>query len=405
MKRFVFAATAVLTLVVPGAAWAQLFTENFEVDPTADWVMNGGPVDEPGTGNTDGDNRAFFFFDYSTVGIPKAPNSAPADGTLGMKLQTNIDANNDGISTTALVTGMSVSPVGLDLSSAGDYKLTADVWANFNGPFPAGGSGSTNLATFGIQTSGTFPNYPGSADGIWFGATGDGGSTADYRAYSQERVVSYQHPPVTAEDMHATYHAASRNAAATLYADNFGNVTAPQAQIDLYPNQTGTTQPGAFGMEWHEVEIAKIGNTVTWKADGVLLITLDTTDIVVAPGGGNILFGHSDINQTASLDENRFAMLFTLIDNVKVEEVTAGLTGDHNGDGKVDAADYVLWRSDPASYGGDPQGYDDWVANFGAMAGSGGGSLAAGGAVPEPGTFAIALIVLLPMGVVCRRRA
>jgi hypothetical protein len=61
----------------------------------------------------------------------------------------------------------------------------------------------------------------------------------------------------------------------------------------------------------------------------------------------------------------------------------SALPGDYNEDGKVDAADYVLWRSDPPSYGGDPQGYIDWVNNFGAMVGSGSGG-AVGFAVAEP---------------------
>ena len=74
------------------------------------------------------------------------------------------------------------------------------------------------------------------------------------------------------------------------------------------------------------------------------------------------------------------------------------LVGDHNGDGKVDAADYVVWRKNPAGFGGQ-QGYDDWVANFGAMAGSGGGSGLA--AVPEP---ASAVLLLLGVAALCGRR-
>ncbi|MEX2307131.1 MAG: lamin tail domain-containing protein [Pirellulales bacterium] len=75
----------------------------------------------------------------------------------------------------------------------------------------------------------------------------------------------------------------------------------------------------------------------------------------------------------------------------------AALVGDYNGDGKVDAADYVVWRKNPGAFGG-AQGYTDWRANFGAMAGSGSGSGA--GAVPEPGS-----IVLLLIGLVALRQA
>jgi fibronectin-binding autotransporter adhesin len=42
----------------------------------------------------------------------------------------------------------------------------------------------------------------------------------------------------------------------------------------------------------------------------------------------------------------------------------SSVPGDYNGDGVTDAADYVLWRNDPGSFGGDP-GYGVWRANFG----------------------------------------
>jgi hypothetical protein len=48
------------------------------------------------------------------------------------------------------------------------------------------------------------------------------------------------------------------------------------------------------------------------------------------------------------------------------DAVDDALMGDYNGDGSVDAADYVVWRKDPASFGGDPDGYNTWRADFGA---------------------------------------
>jgi hypothetical protein len=72
--------------------------------------------------------------------------------------------------------------------------------------------------------------------------------------------------------------------------------------------------------------------------------------------------------------------------------VAAGLPGDYNNDGSVDAADYVIWRKDPASFGGDPGGYDTWQANFGTTAGSG-AALAAtdplSSNVPEPASLVL----------------
>lgn len=70
--------------------------------------------------------------------------------------------------------------------------------------------------------------------------------------------------------------------------------------------------------------------------------------------------------------------------------VTSGLPGDYNGDGKVNAADYVVWRKNPGGF--PPNAYDTWRANFGNPPGSG-ASLDAG-AVPEPGTMLLLLSMM-----------
>jgi hypothetical protein len=76
--------------------------------------------------------------------------------------------------------------------------------------------------------------------------------------------------------------------------------------------------------------------------------------------------------------------------------------GDYNLDGKVDAADYVLWRKNPAAHGGDPAGFNTWRANFGT--GSGAGSGLGGGAVPEP-RVCVVLAVTTVLGLFARFRA
>ena len=57
------------------------------------------------------------------------------------------------------------------------------------------------------------------------------------------------------------------------------------------------------------------------------------------------------------------------------------LAGDYNGDGKVDAADYIVWRKNPGAFGG-ATGYTTWQQNFGKPAAS--GSASSLGSVPEP---------------------
>jgi fibronectin-binding autotransporter adhesin len=71
------------------------------------------------------------------------------------------------------------------------------------------------------------------------------------------------------------------------------------------------------------------------------------------------------------------------------------LPGDYNNDGKVNAADYVLWRKDPNSFGG-PGGYGIWRQNFGNPPGSG-ATLGNGAGVPEPGSLLFVALASLSL--------
>jgi hypothetical protein len=272
---------------------APFYANNFETNTTANWTVNG----SAGT-----DNFTDFFFDYSTAGIPQAPSGA---GQRGLKMYAN--------HTSAVFGGVSVSPNGQSFS--GNYKVLFDWWGNFNGPFPVGGSGSTQLSTFGIGTSGTVAQWPGGTqDSIWFGGTADGNSSSDWRAYSPTAPTRYVD---TAPGIYAAgIQAGSSNHSDPYYA-SFGNVAAPAAQLALFAQQTGMTLAGSAGMEWHQVEIARTGANVTWQVDGTLIATVPTADDTVLTGN-NIFFGHSDTNATSSTDVNDAALLFTLIDNVRV---------------------------------------------------------------------------------------
>jgi hypothetical protein len=96
--------------------------------------------------------------------------------------------------------------------------------------------------------------------------------------------------------------------------------------------------------------------------------------------------------------------------------ITGGVAGDYNGDGVVDAADYVVWRSAVAAgatslpnRGTGISGtvgtsdYTFWKAHFGATSGS--GSSVQGAAVPEPATLAMVLLGLMASGFGRKRRA
>jgi hypothetical protein len=91
------------------------------------------------------------------------------------------------------------------------------------------------------------------------------------------------------------------------------------------------------------------------------------------------------------------------------------LPGDYNGDGRVDAGDYVRWRNSLGDadesniqYSGDGGGvtiddYAWWKLHYGNNAGeAGGGSLSA--ATPEPSTLLMSLASWTGFAAIVRRR-
>jgi hypothetical protein len=114
-------------------------------------------------------------------------------------------------------------------------------------------------------------------------------------------------------------------------------------------------------------------------------------------------FGFSFNAEWGSIDVDFLSYAFGVI-----APVAAGLLGDYNDDGKVDAADYVVWRKNVAN---NPLPNDDglttqadrfnlWRANFGDMAGSG----ATAGAVPEPSSAVLVSLATIIMSMSAQRR-
>lgn len=313
MKRKLCLICCFAVLLGARADAAQVYVQDFETDDTANWTVNNGPSV----------NSADFYFDYSTLGIPAAPSGS---GTRGLKLQANLNPNigagltgapiasspNGTFAAGGTLGGLSVSPAGKSFGST--YTLKFDWWGNYNGPVNGGGSGTTQLSTYGVGTSGTVPQWiGGTQDSIWFGATLDGGSSSDWRAYSPTAPTRYPNgSPV--------YASGGGTNASDPYFSSFGGASAPAGQLASFPLQTGTTAAGAPAFAWHQVEIAKTLATVTWTVDGLLIATVPAADDTVATGN-NIFFGHADTNTGASVDETHPQLLFTLIDNIDVNAV------------------------------------------------------------------------------------
>ena len=293
------------------SAQTQVFSEDFEIDHSLDntYATNSTPLCVTLTD---------LYFDYNTAGIPLSPHSATSS-TRALKMCANLQGGVFG--------GVSVSPLGFAITD--NFDMRFDAWFNFNGPMPGGGSGSTQVGGAGYGTAGTTAQVAGVADSVFIGATADGGSSADYRVYSPSHQASYQDGDfrIGSDGLFQTTHGdpetgyiyagTNRNNSGAYYTSNFPGQPAPAAQLSLYPQQTGTAANGTMAFKWHDISLKKIGNTITYTIDGVLIATVDVTDAGTL-GGQNILFNQYDINASSSTDPNRTNLNFTLIDNVRI---------------------------------------------------------------------------------------
>jgi len=299
MKRF-FSGLILLAMVATFGSVSRadviLYSQNFEVDDSANWTTN--------TGAADG--IADVFYDYSAIGVP----SAPGGGTRGLKLTANNSA--------AVLGGINASPTGQ--SFTGSYRVSFNIWQNYVGPLGVGGSGTTQLSTYGIGTAGTTNFLVGSNPGsVVFAHTLDGGAAADYRVYSSAAPTSY----ASGNPVYAAPGGAINNS--NSYYSVFTAQSAPAAQIALFSGQTLSTDPGEAAFLWRSVTIDVVNdpflglNSATWSIDGLRIATVNLNTVTLA--GGNILFGHHDTNAGVSTDANRSLLNVTLIDNISVTAV------------------------------------------------------------------------------------
>ncbi len=311
--------SATATLIDDDLAPGQpLFVDNFDTDTSANWTVNA----------ADGlaDTEAIFNYDYSQVGIPSAPHSSGGT-TRGVRLRADIAFGG--------INGISISPTAQNFT--GDYRLSCDMWINYNGPLAVGGAGSTQGGNAGIATSGTQPQWTsGNSDGIWFAWNSDGdvaeGITGirDFNAYVPPGSPQL---PATSGVYAAGTNTTSRDCVDAYY-NMWGGATAPAAQVTAYPgptagaNQTGTSRAGCLGMAWHTVVLTKLGTNVTWAIDGVTVATVDITPYIDLGGGSpsgyvlynNISLGYDDAFSGKS---DNTEMSFQLFDNVRVEAIAA----------------------------------------------------------------------------------
>ena len=213
---------------------------------------------------------------------------------------------------TAAAAAINISPTGQ--SFTGDYILRFDSWLNTNGPFPDGGSGSTEFFTAGVGTDGNdVQKSSGTASGAWFGGDSEGNSGIDYRAYLN---TSLEGPTSTVYAAPDSGTINRRNANNPYYHGTFpGGQMAPASQQAAFPaEQTGALKAGTLGFAWREVEISNIGGNVTWTIDGLQIATFTNPTLT----GSNVFVGHWDV--FGSIAGNA-ALSFSVVDNLVVEQI------------------------------------------------------------------------------------
>ena len=175
-----------------------------------------------------------------------------------------------------------------------------------NGPFPAGGTGSTQLQTAGLGTTGNKVQWSsGSSDGVFFAIDGEGQATdtsPDIRSYIGTALQN------TNTGVYVGGTSTSiRRSSDPYYSNVFpGGQSAPAAQ-----GQSGTLAAGTIGFAWRDVVINKTGNVIEWFIDGLRICSVTNTLT-----GSNIFIGYWD--PFTSLSDNT-TFSFGLVDNLRVE--------------------------------------------------------------------------------------
>jgi hypothetical protein len=182
-----------------------------------------------------------------------------------------------------------------------------------------------------------------------------------------------------------------------------------------------------IGPGWHRYTATITPELVTYTIDlfrdGVTNKTRDENGVVVGVGDPGV---DATMEFPMSLNSVGFDSLriggpsglssagtgATGFDNILlqlIDVVTPGNSADFNGNGTIDAADYVVWRNNTPLMGGATQSqgdangdgnvddldYELWRAGFGSNVP--GGGLGAAAAVPEPASLALALVAMVAL--------
>jgi PEP-CTERM motif-containing protein len=183
---------------------------------------------------------------------------------------------------------------------------------------------------------------------------------------------------------------------------NYNRVTYRMSATDVTPGAGGS-----IGVQ-HFFQTASATVDYNYQVAGVSQLPVDGQfhDLVIP------INAVTDLRNVQTMGVNIFAHpndVVINVDNIRYEFVP-GVPGDYNGNGVVDAADYVLWRKNgPLQNEVVTQGtvdagdYAAWRASFG-NTNLGGGLRDGTASVPEPSTTGLMLLAIAGRQLVMRRR-
>ena len=264
----------------------------------------------------DADTQVAFGFDYSTLGIPPAPNG---DDTLGIRLAANVIEPG-------VAASISVSPK--DLSFGGQYLVLVDVWFNYYGE-------PDNIGTteFGGVFVGFDPTAGETFDGGGLVASTDGDAARDFQLYKDTTEIRLDT---------GQYDIASQESADPEISAAFPGQEVPELQVDdgLFdpPNELVFADDGTMAFGWHTflIEVDANAGTAHFMIDDLSIGTIDASvGDPVGLAGGVALTWWDAFASVCPVPE--FA--FGVFDNLFIQGRQPSVPGDFDGDGELTELD------------------------------------------------------------------
>ena len=282
---------AVVSLRTNG--WPVVFSESFESETGSSWQV----LWDSSDGIPDFQADFSFVHEFTPYpfngafsAVPPAPGSSSSE-THALRLAVN---GNDASGIEAVINVFPISLPVLPLNCI----VSFDLWMNY--PGGAGGvnsTGSTQHALFGFGHHGTNVNWPLSktgTTGVWFGVSGEGGDSRDYRAYRGQSNGSLD---LTGAQSAMT---ASNNTAFVYQ--------------QLFPASRFETT-GSPGKEWVHVELHRTNGLLQWIMNGQRIATVAN----VSSEADTFVLGLCDVFKSIA---NPVQDAFVLFDNILVEDTS-----------------------------------------------------------------------------------